>query len=507
MDSRYREFYKYEPELESFPQIIENKKGQVIDRKLLNSTIRTQYTNRNLTTSQENNIVSLSENDTFTITTAHQPSLFTGPLYYIYKICSVIKATQLLNNKYKAFHFVPIFISGGEDHDFEEIDHCYLFDKEIKWQEIPGGPVGRKPLDKLDDALETFSEILGKSENAEEIKTLLYNALNKSNNYKEFNFHLVNNLFEDYGLIVIDMDNASLKRAFIPIMEKEILERPSEAIISNTQKLLAEKGFKNQAFPRDINLFYIHDGRRDRITYNGSQYEIVDTSITFSEQSIIIELHNHPERFSPNVAIRPLYQESILPNLAYIGGGGEIAYWLERLDHFDYFGIPFPMLMRRNSALLINKSSNKLMEKLNISINEMLLPIDHIINQFIHRNTSIELDLGKEEEKISNIFDEISESASSIDPTISKWIQAEKTKQIKVISQIESRLKRTIKQQEETKVNQIRKLKEKLFPGNGLQERRENFFQYYMSHGKDMIPLLIDSFDPFDKNLDVITLT
>lgn len=507
MDERLKDLISFEPSTDAFAKAIQERKKYPVDRKLLISQIYEIYEKRSLTATQLSNLSSLNEKDTFTLITAHQPSLFTGPLYYIYKICSVIKSCQILNEKYPEQHFVPVFISGSEDHDFEEINHCNIFNNRVEWNENAGGAVGRMPIDQLETVVDQFSEILGNSEHANQIRNMLYNALNESTLYKHFNFHLVNELFEDYGLLVVDMDRKAFKSAFTEHIIKEVTERPSEKIVLRTQNLLDERGFSNQAHPRDINFFYLKDNFRTRITYDHGLYQLVDTDISFSESEIKDEILEHPERFSPNVIMRPIYQESILPNLAYIGGGGEIAYWLERKSQFEHFNVHFPILMRRNSALLVDKASQKQLNKLEMKVTSFFSDIDDIINHYIKRESEINIDLGTHKDQLSEIFTSISKEAESIDPTISKWIQAERVKQIKVIDQIESRLKRNIKQREEVRINQIRKLKNKLFPNNGLQERHDNFFQYAVNQGSfKLIKDLIDEFRPFNPEFLVLTL-
>ncbi|NNF36527.1 MAG: bacillithiol biosynthesis cysteine-adding enzyme BshC [Saprospiraceae bacterium] len=507
MDERLKDLISYEPSIDAFANAIQERKKKPVDRKLLISQIHGIYEKRSLTPSQLSNLSALNEEDTFTLVTAHQPSLLTGPLYYIYKICSVIKSCHLLSDAYPDQHFVPIFISGSEDHDFEEINHCNIFNKRIEWNENAGGAVGRMPIEKLDDVVNQFSEILGSSEHASQIRNILYEALNGSTIYKHFNFNIVNELFANFGLLVVDMDRKEFKAAFSDHIIEEIIKRPSENLVLKTQQILEERGISNQAHPRDINFFYLKDNFRTRITYENGRYQLVDTEISFSEAEIKEEIHNHPERFSPNVIMRPIYQESILPNLAYIGGGGEIAYWLERKSQFEHFNVPFPILMRRNSALLVDKSSQKLLRKLDMDIPSFFPHVDDIINHYIKRESEINIDLGRHKGELSQLFTGISKEAEVIDPTISKWIQAERVKQLKVIDQIESRLKRTIKQQEEVTINQIRKLKDKLFPGNGLQERQDNFFQYAVNQGSyNLIQDLIEEFRPFTPEFLVMYL-
>ena len=506
LDKRLNEFIAHMPHIDSFAKAIEEKKKQHINRSLLVSEIQNMYSDTKMTPSQLSNISSLNDEDTFTLITAHQPSLFTGPLYYIYKICSVIKACQLLNEHYEDFNFVPVFISGSEDHDFEEINHCTIFNKRIEWAGKSGGAVGRMPIDELVSAVEEISEILGSSDNALKLKEIIFESLNASTQYKHFNFQLVNRLFGAYGLVVVDMDRKALKASFAEIIKEEVVNRPSEKLVLNTQHQLEAKGIQGQAHPRDINFFYLQDNLRTRITHENGVYSLVDSDKTFSEEEILNEIDANPERFSPNVIMRPIYQEFILPNLAYIGGGGEIAYWLERKSQFEHFKVPFPILMRRNSALLVDSAGQRSLSKLDMEIQSFFADTDDIINAYIKRESTINIDLNSKKDQLSDLFNSISEEAQSVDPTISKWIQAERTKQIKVIDQIESRLKRTIKQQEETKINQIKKLKEKLFPGNGLQERKDNFFQYAANNGIELIDDLIHEFRPFTPELLIMYL-
>lgn len=506
LDPRYENFYRWKPDIDTFHEVIKTRKKFETNRDLLVLAANDIYKNINKTDAQISNIRHLESENTFTIITAHQPVLFTGPLYIIYKIISAIKLTQMLKEKYPEYHFVPVFISGSEDHDFDEIKNCHIYGKTVSWENTKGGAVGRIPISELENTIQSFNEILGNSETAEKVKGFIEIAKSGSSLYKEFNLKLINQLFAEYGLIVFDMDRPDLKKQFLPYMKRELLNQPSENIIQKTQERLEEMGLSNQAFPRGINMFYLTDGGRNRIERDGENFVVIDKDISFTREEIINELEKNPEYFSPNVVMRPIYQEIIFPNLAYIGGGGEIAYWLERKDQFDDFSVPFPMLIRRNSAMLIDSSSKRLLHKVSMQPLAFFPPVNDIINNYIAMNADTDFELHKEKEKVEKIFDNITELSNTIDPTISKWIQAEKTKQAKLIDQIESRLKRAIKKQEETSINQIRKIKEKLFPFNSLQERKDNFFQYYLMYGDDLIPTLIETFNPMDNSFDIIEL-
>ena len=287
-------------------------------------------------------------------------------------------------------------------------------------------------------------------------------------------------------------------------MEKEILEQPSTALVQKAQSEIEALGYKAQAFAREINLFYLTEGLRERIVPEGGKYKVLNTELEFTPDQIIKELHDYPERFSPNVIMRPLYQETILPNLAYIGGGGELAYWIERKEQFKAFNTFFPILVRRASAMLLQGGVSKNMNKLDISVQDVFNDEDLLISKLVENSTEVDLSLEQQVAQVSSIYEAIATKAKSLDPTLAKSILAEGTKQVKVIEQLESRLRRTVKSQQDTQVNKIKNIKSKLFPGNGLQERHDNFFQYYDMLGQGLLDLMKNNIDALDKSFLIL---
>jgi bacillithiol biosynthesis cysteine-adding enzyme BshC len=499
-----KDFYNYTPDLSSFAQAIEDRKSKIIDRSLLVKVLESNYSTVESSDLQKSNIASLGSDSTFTIITAHQPSLFGGPLYYILKVCSVINLCKQLKTKYPEYNFVPTFVSGGEDHDFDEIDHLNLFGKMVKWDREAQGPVGRLDIEGLQSAIDEVSDILGDNPIAQNLKTILNDSIDSCDTYGQFVFKFVNALFGKYGVIAINMDDAKLKAAFAPIMKRELLERISQPLVTETQEQLTAHQFKAQAFPRDINLFYLGEGSRDRIEYVDGQYNIVDSALTFSESEIIEELESKPENFSPNVVLRPIYQESIIPNLAYVGGGGEIAYWLERKSQFDAFDVFYPMLIRRNSVMILNNGLNKTIDKLGFTTNDIFQTQDELINQYITANTEVEIELENQKSTIKKAYEEIADKSKQVDPGLAKSVLADMTKQLKNIDQMESRMKRAIKSKQEVQINKIGKMKDKLFPNNGLQERFDNFMPHYMAVGESFFDDLVEHLDPMDRRFIVM---
>jgi len=500
-----RPFYQYNPTLDAFKQTIDDKSGNAIDREILVDALRKQYQGLEIHPSVKLNIELLASPNTFVIVTAHQPSLFTGPLFYWYKIFTAINLAEELRMTYPDYSFVPVLVNGAEDHDFDEINHANLFGKTLRWEhDAVGGSCGDMSTATLAPVLAQLKEVLGESENGSFIYQQIESAYTGHELYADATIDLVNRLFGKYGLVALNMNIPAFKRLFIPIMREELFQQSSQALISVAQEALTAAGFSGQAHARDINLFYLQPNRRDRIVRDGDFFNVLNTDLRFTPAEMEAELEAHPEKFSPNVVLRPLFQELILPNLAYVGGGGEIAYWLERKSQFAHFGINFPVLMRRNSLLWIDKATSGRMEKLSLRVQDLFIDTEFLIKQYVALNSEGELSLQSEMAQLKTLFEQVRLKALSVDPTLEKAVLAEAVKQEKVLEQLEGRLVRAEKQKHETGINQIRSLKEKLFPGNGLQERTDNFLNFYMKYGEGFGEALKEVVDPFVEGFVVV---
>ena len=504
-DQSLRNFYAYQVDLDTFEQVIDDRKKMKVNRELLVTTLKAQlarYVTKAADT--EKLVESLLNENTFTVITAHQPSLFTGPLYFIYKIISTIRLSRELKSAYPAYNFVPVFISGGEDHDFEEINHLNIFGKTLKWENDASGPTGKMETDTLQKVLGELGAILGESDAAKKVYEQIKLHYGSGKNYGRATLSFVNDLFGKYGLVVASMDESDFKRAFIPAIKKEIFEQLSASKVQETQEALSDAGFKSQAHAREINFFYMEKGIRERIVEENGSYQVLNTALSFSKTELEKLIEDHPEKFSPNVVMRPLYQETIMPNLAYIGGGGELAYWLERKSQFQTFDVFYPMLIRRNSVLWVDKGNQKKINKLGLSIIDFFDRKDRIIKKFVSEQAETELDFSSQLSAIEKPIDEIIALAKKVDPTLAKSSEAEKVRLLKQVDQMTSRIKRAEKQKHEVGNNQIEKIKEKLFPNNGLQERVDNFIPFYLKHGDKYFDVLLEHLNPLEKEMVIV---
>ncbi|SFU33087.1 bacillithiol biosynthesis cysteine-adding enzyme BshC [Pustulibacterium marinum] len=492
-----KDLYNHFPNVESFQkQINEKSSFQQSHRTVLKNALLKQYESFKITEISESNIVALEDQNTFTITTGHQLNLFTGPLYFLYKIVSTINLTKELKESYPTYNFVPVYWMATEDHDFEEISYFNFKGKKIHWNRESAGAVGHFSTDGLAEVFELFSQDLGIGKNAETLRELFTNAYLRHDNLTDATRYLVNELFGTYGLVIVDGDDKALKELFVPYVKEDIFQNTAFQQVSKSAEKLADLGYNVQVNPREINMFYLTENGRERIVEVEGNYEVLDTDVSFSKEELLRELENYPEKFSPNVIMRPLYQEVILPNLCYIGGGGELAYWLELKSNFDVVNIPFPMLLLRNSALLVTAKQAQKLKKLNISYPDLFLKRDSFINKKVREISNIDIDFSHQKKHLESQFKELYNLAEQTDPSFIGAVKAQEIKQLKGLENLEKRLLKAQKRKLSDHVLRITDLQNELFPNQSLQERNLNFSEMFLMYGDELIPMLLENLKP-----------
>ena len=479
-------FISHFPRLEKFEKQIVEKQSHKINRKILVEILRKQNSNLSLSEQSRRNIKRLLSENTFSITTGHQLCLFTGPLYFIYKIISSLNLSKKLRERYPKKDFIPIFWMATEDHDFQEVNHINLFGEKIEWDSKQSGPVGQMKTEGIRKVLEELKVTLGKSENAQQLIQLFENAYLKQSSLADATRYLVNELFGKYGILIIDGDDKRLKEQFLQVIKKDILQN---GFVKSIQKCNNElvKNYKVQAHVRDVNFFKLSNEKR----------ELIKGGVTANE------IEKEPEKFSPNVLMRPLYQESILPNIAYVGGGSEVGYWMQLKIAFKQEKIPFPILILRNSAMLISTKQFQRVIDLGFVLEDLFLEETKLHKQYIQMQTS-SISLEKELETTNRVFDTILERI--VDKNLQSTIKAEKQKQLKSLQKLEKKLLKSEKRQHKIALEKISKLKKNLFPNNSLQERFDNFIPFYLKHGENFIEILLSELNPLAANFVILPL-
>lgn len=502
-------YYNRFPKIENFKEQITEKRNSsnnsLAQRQRLVSVLEQQYEQIEASGETVKNIQLLLKENTFTITTGHQLNLFTGPLYFLYKIISAINLCEELTAAYPNENFVPIYWMASEDHDFDEINYFNFKGKKVQWNSEEFGGVGRFSTKGLEAILKEFSKHLGNSKNAIHLKELFSEGYLHHDNLADATRYIANELFKDYGLVIVDADDATLKQDLIPYIKRDLLEQVSFKEVSKTITNL-EKDYKIQVNPREINLFYLVDGLRERIVFKNDVYKVNNTDISWDESAILEEVDNHPERFSPNVIIRPLFQEVVLPNLCYIGGGGELAYWFELKKYFEAVGVTFPILLLRNSVQVISEKQANKLAKLDITKEELFLKQNDLIAKKIKERAVVTIDFTDQKLLLQEQFNFLKEVAEKTDASFIGAVNAQEKKQIKGLENLEKRLLRAEKRKQKELVDAITFLQNEILPNESLEERQRNFSEYYLEYGSEFITVLKDNLKPLDLTFTVLTL-
>lgn len=487
-------FYTHLPVLESFKNAIEGKVFSSQSRATLVEVLTEQYANLEVSHAVSNNIENLKSENTFTVTTGHQLNLFTGPLYFIYKIVSTINLAKKLNETYPQHKFVPVYWMATEDHDFDEINYFNFDGKKYQWNSKQTGAVGDFKLDQSFKAfLHDMPFIASEFKEAYASSKTLAEAARK----------YVNTLFGEEGLVVVDGNDARFKKDFQEVILADLFEHEPYAKAQQTTRQLEELGYKSQIFPREINLFYLIEGIRERIERVDDGFVVLNTELKFTAEEIRQEVHQHPERFSPNVVLRPLYQEMILPNLAYLGGPAEVVYWLQLKGVFDFFKVPFPVLLPRNFALILNKTVQRKMEQLEWSHADLFRDYDAWKKAFVHAEASMDIELAKQKEVIATLYDKKGEEAAYLEKSLGQAFEAGKVRSLKIMDQMARKLRKAEERRLHVQLERANVIEEYTQPNGSPQERVVNMQQFYLGN-PNLISEMLECFDPLDFRMIVL---
>ncbi|MEO0403405.1 MAG: bacillithiol biosynthesis cysteine-adding enzyme BshC [Bacteroidota bacterium] len=501
VNSLLKAYLNEDPALKSFTSSSSNgphyqdrisTRGFSVDsRVLLTDALKRQYLRWNvLTKENEARLDLLMDPSTFTVTTGHQLNLFGGPAFFIYKVLSTIKLAEeqsvILGTK-----VLPVFWMASEDHDFEEIHTTHLFTKKVSWERSAGGAVGRMSLDGLSKCLNELSEIL-RLEVTSNLLSMLNNALETSNSYADFHAKLIHYVFRNEELIVIDADDAELKQQFSEVMRQELSDSPTLSNVQIATQELEALGYHGQVHPREINLFYLSEGKRERILKTSDGFSLVNSTKSWSGDEILEELENHPEQFSPNALLRPVYQECILPNLAYLGGPGELAYWFQLKSTFEHFNIPMPHLILRNQAFVIPKHIHKNWEQFNVTFTDFLKDSHVLTSEWAADQASISLE--KERIQMNDLIESLAQKFQTLDPSLSPMINAVGKKWDKDLDGLNKKVMQATKRKNEVAVGKLVKAQNFLFPDRIPQERHQNFLALKNGSSEDLMAVLKKEF-------------
>ncbi len=503
-DPVLKPFFKFGADLDGFRKLIDIKADHC-NRGVLVEVLNQQYSisGKAIHKSVSSNIELLLKKSSYTVTTGHQLNLFTGPLYFIFKIVTAINLARELKANFPDKDFVPVYWMATEDHDFAEINHTHIAGKKIAWDIETQGATGRISTKEIAATLREYISTLGMSEDAEHLRKLMEGAYAEQSNLSGATRFIVDSLFEEYGLVILDADNRQLKSQFADIAYRDITEQNSFRNISKTNAQLQDLSFETQVNPREINFFYLNEDLRERIVFEDNRYTVLNTDINFTAEELKKEIEHYPERFSPNVVMRPLFQEIVLPNIAYIGGAAEIVYWLQLKENFDFYKVDFPILLLRNSAIITNNLTSKL-SRLDLNLKDLFEHTEDLKKDWVKIHTEHVLNLNDEMQGLDSIFERLKLRAHKIDPTLGPSSEAVKARLHKAMKNLETKLMKAEKRNFADALAQIESIKTKIFPRGGLQERTENFGLFYVKYGDGFIKELVEHFKPLNRKFTIL---
>lgn len=500
-------FYKFAPNLEGFAEAIQERSKKIVDRKTLHAALVQQYYGFEMSAALKENIDALLNENTFTVTTGHQLNILGGPLYFYYKIMSAIQLSQQLKHRFPDKQFVPVYWMNTDDHDFPEINHFQFLGKTFSWQtqQATTGPTGLLSTEDFHTVFEEIEQTFSNLTMYEEVLSVYKKAYLEHKTLSEATRYFVNYFFGKYGLVCLDQNDAALKRLFKPTAMKDLQEENSFLFTEKTISEMEAAGYEKQVNPRNINFFYTENAQRNRIVKEGNYYKVLNMNIRWNGAEIEKEWEENPTKFSTNVVTRPLYQETVLPNLAYIGGPAEIHYWLQYKATFDYYAVFYPVLVMRDSFVLLTAKINDKLQKTGMKIEDFFAPEEQIIKQYILEKAGGEILLTEEENALRSLYAAIATIGEKIDKTLVDSVQAEMQKALNGLKNIEGKFIRAKKNKEEQNTKVIRDIKQAIFPGGSLQERKESMLTY-TSNPTEWIDFVLKNSNPLQMNVKTLVL-
>jgi bacillithiol synthase len=501
-----QEYVGYAPNIEGYKAAIDGRKLYPVNRVLLTEVLTTQYAHLQQEAAVNDNIILLKKENTFVVTTAHQPNLFSGPLYFFYKIIHAIQLAASLKEQFPQDNFVPVYYMGSEDADLDEVGAFNIEATKYNWSTKQTGAIGRMKVDdallKLIQQLEGYWSSMPKGQKA---LAIIKEAYQKGKTINEATLLFVHAFFGSKGLLVLQPDDTKLKAAFIPVMEKELLTQFSHQAIQPTITSLS-KDYHVQTEGRSLNLFYLKDQTRARIEKQGDQYIVVDTAIRFTQSEIIAELHQYPERFSPNVILRGLYQETILPGVVFVGGGGELAYWMELKNVFQEAGVHYPLLQLRNSFLLVNQKQSAQWKEMQFENEDLFKPLLDLEIAYVKKHASEALHLNEHLNTLASLYTSIKEEVLKVDPTLGAHAENLAHQAKAKLEALEKKMVRAERRKQTVAIQRIHRLKKELFPQDNLQERVENFSKWVGQHDIEWINTIMEHSTGLESRFRIITI-
>jgi bacillithiol biosynthesis cysteine-adding enzyme BshC len=501
------ELYKYNfRDKENYLKIFRNisEKPREISEQI-SSILSNQYSLLDTSDLTKKNIKLLSERKTIAVVTGQQLGVLGGPLYTFYKIITAIKLSRYLSERYNDFNFVPVFWLEGDDHDFNEVRTIKLPDEVNKINTISYGEEIDEDDVKQSVGLSNFNESISQFINTlskhlretEFSKSLLDNFKSfyaPDKTFKDSFFELIHSLFDQYGLVIFNPLDDKVKSLLKPIFKKEIVDfrEHTEKLVHVSARL--EEIYHAQVKVKPVNLFLRVDDGRFSIEPAENDFKLKRKRKSFTQDELLEILENEPQRFSPNVLLRPICQDYLLPTAFYVGGPSEVSYFAQIMPLYDFYKLTPPVVYPRSSATIVEKNIGNILDKHSIDIAEIFIDTENVKRKILHSvsESSVDEVFDNISNQIELAFDQLKEKLFDLDKTIADSSNRYRDKIYNSVNELKGKAEKAHQKKHEVTLKQIDRAAGSLFPNNNLQEREFNYVYFANKYGDEFLKTIFD---------------
>ena len=477
-----------------------------LGREKLNHLVSKQYEDIECSQLTRNNINLLQSPKTLAVVTGQQLGILGGPLYTFYKIITTIKLARQMADEYKNYNFVPVFWLEGDDHDFDEIRLVNIFGEDNSLTSIAyddgmdvdenRGSVGIKNIDdNIEDFFNTLITKTRKTDFTGELVSKLKDAYFSGTSFKDAFFDLLHSIFDKYGIIFFDPADSTVKKELSPVFKQELMNyrKHTDALVLRSAEL--EETYHAQVKVRPINLFLIENKERLAIEPDENGYKLKGKRTKLTYDELLNILGERPDKISPNVILRPICQDYLLPTAFYVGGPGEISYFAQIMAIYDFFDISAPIIYPRSAATIVEKNIAGILEKYKLSLSDMFKDPHDLKNQIVQNLSEFDLEslFSNTDKEIEKILGELQSKIIKIDPSIEGLVEKTKQRIVQSTSALKDKTLNADKRRFDTALRQLDKATSMLYPNKNLQEREINYFYFANKYGNDFLEKIFNN--------------
>ncbi len=451
----------------------------------------------------KNNLQRLNDERSLVIVTGQQLGVYGGPLYTIFKTVSTIHLARQIERKFDR-PVIPVFWLADEDHDYEEVRSLSVLKNEkvlevtLPSKENHLSTVAEMAItDEIEQLRSDLKSSLYDTDFSDELWSILEASYKSGQTFLQAFGQLIATLFSKHGLVLAGSNNPKVKQATGKFLSKSIAQADDIRAELEAQTDRISEQYHQQVTLYDSNLFYL-DGEagRTKIARNGDGWK-TDSGIKWKTDQLVDAINEEPQKFSPNVLLRPILQDALLPTLGYVAGPGETAYYGQMKNMYSCFDLEMPIIFPRLSATLIEPAIDRIINELPFQFHEFENRIEDLESAYVDRTEQrdIETIFDDWKQKVEKLAEPKTNEIADVDPTLEGAAGKATAVYFNELDKLKGKVYRAVKRQDETQLKRIRRIKANLFPDGSLQEREIASIFYMNKYGVDIWDKLLEALD------------